>query len=84
VVGDFPPTPTVLKKEIVWFLFSKRKLFGLLVPAHSLSGYCTNEALVCRPEMSRFRGPPECSEGGEGHRMVGPLCARWRLRIVVS
>jgi hypothetical protein len=34
-----------------------------------------NEALVCRPEMPRLGGPPERSEGGEGHRMAGPLHA---------
>src|ERR1700722_8737896 len=34
----------------------------------------TNEALAYRPEMTRFGGPPERSEGGEGHRM-GPLRA---------
>jgi hypothetical protein len=28
---------------------------------------CTNEALVCRPEMTQLGGPPERSEGGEGH-----------------
>jgi hypothetical protein len=27
---------------------------------------CTNEALACRPAPTRFGGPPERSEGGEG------------------
>ena len=34
-----------------------------------------NEALGCPPECSRFGGPPERSEGGEGARMAGPLRA---------
>ncbi|KAJ7128418.1 hypothetical protein C8R44DRAFT_732759 [Mycena epipterygia] len=28
-----------------------------------------NESLACPPEMPRLGGPPERSEGGEGHRM---------------
>jgi hypothetical protein len=34
-----------------------------------------NEALVYQPEMTWLGGPPECSEGGKGHQMVGPLHA---------
>jgi hypothetical protein len=34
-----------------------------------------NEALACQSEMPRLGGPPERSEGGEGHQMVGPLHA---------
>jgi hypothetical protein len=81
------PRPIVLEKEIVWLyliLFNILLMIPVYVPPHSLSGYCANEALVCRPEMTRFGGPPERSEGGEGHRMIGPLRVRWRLTIVVS
>jgi hypothetical protein len=34
---------------------------------------------VCRPEMTWLGGPPERNEGGEGLRMVGPLCARGEI-----
>ena len=33
------------------------------------------------PEMTWLGGPPERSEGGEGHRMVGPLRAQWRKTV---
>ncbi|KAJ7239723.1 hypothetical protein C8J57DRAFT_1478367 [Mycena rebaudengoi] len=31
----------------------------------------STESLACLPEMPRLGGPPEHSEGGEGHRMAG-------------
>jgi hypothetical protein len=41
-----------------------------------------NKVLVCQPEMPQLGGPPKRSEGGEGHRMVGPLYKNEEKNIV--
>ena len=56
------PHPIVLKKEIVWFLFSKRKLFGRYVKTqHSKLPPRTKRAdhSMTLPSLTVLGGSPE-------------------------